>query len=116
MRYIWPLLAAACLLTAAPASAQSNVSAEICAGADDAANSPEQRIAACTDAITAAKDAPAGASAALTSRGSAYWYINKMAQAFSDLDRAVALDSKNARAFRERAIAYRTSGRLDRAL
>ena len=39
-----------------------------------------------------------------------------MSLAFADLDRAIALDPKNARAFRERSNSYRTTGRLDRAL
>ena len=116
MRRVLPLLATVCLLAVAPAYAQSTAGAEICAASDDAAVSPEQRIAACTAVIDAAKDRPAEASAALTHRGSANWYINKMSAAFADLDRAIALDANNARAFRERATAQRTAGRLDRAL
>ncbi len=53
---------------------------------------------------------------ALVNRGAAYWYMNKMSLAFADLDRAIALDPKNARAFRERSNAHRSAGRLDRAL
>ncbi len=45
-----------------------------------------------------------------------YWYVNKMQLALGDFDRAIALDPKNARAFRERANACRTIGRLDQAL
>jgi tetratricopeptide (TPR) repeat protein len=101
----------------APANAQSNANAEICAAADDSAHSPEQRVAACTALIDAAKDAPAATLAPLlVKRGAAYWYMNKTKLAFADFDRAIALDPKNARAFRERANAYRTDGRLDRAL
>src|SRR5487761_2345055 len=103
MRCPMPLLATVCLLAAiaAPAQAQSSANAEICAADDASAFSPEQRIAAC---------------AALVNRGAAYWYVNKMKAALDDLDRAIALDPKNARAFRERSNANRTSGRLDRAL
>ena len=39
-----------------------------------------------------------------------------MPLAFADLDRAIALDPKNSRAFRERSNSFRTTGRLDRAL
>ena len=118
MRCSMPLLATVCLLAAiaAPAQAQSNANAEICAADDASAFSPEQRIAACTALIEAAKDKPQDLAAALVNRGAAYWYVNKMKAAFDDLDRAVALDPKNARAFRERSNANRTSGRLDRAL
>ena len=66
--------------------------------------------------IEAAKDAPKELAAALVNRGAAYWYMNKMPQAFADLDRAIALDPKNARAFRERSNRHRSAGRLDRAL
>ena len=118
MRRSIPLLATACLLAAfaAPAQAQSNANADICAADDDSAFSPEQRIAACTALIEAAKDRPQDLAAALVNRGAAYWYANKMQRAFADLDRAIALDPKNARAFRERSNANRSSGRLDRAL
>ena len=37
-------------------------------------------------------------------------------QAFADLNRAIALDPNNARAFRERSNAYRSISKLDRAL
>jgi tetratricopeptide (TPR) repeat protein len=118
MRCSMPLLATVCLLAAiaAPAQAQSSANAEICAADDASAFSPEQRIAACTALIEAAKDKPQDLAAALVNRGAAYWYVNKMKAALDDLDRAIALDPKNARAFRERSNANRTSGRLDRAL
>jgi tetratricopeptide (TPR) repeat protein len=102
---------------ALPAFAQSNANTEICAAADDSAQSPVQRVEACTALIDAAKDAPAQTlSPLLVNRGAAYWYMDKMKAAFADFDRAIALDPKNARAFRERSNAYRSAGRLDRAL
>jgi tetratricopeptide (TPR) repeat protein len=114
------LLAAAGLITllgGSPSNGQSNANAAICAAGDDSAQSPEQRIAACTALIEAGKDAPAPElSALLTNRAAAYWYIDKMKQAFADLDRAIALDPKNARAFRIRARGDRLNGRLDKAL
>ena len=99
-----------------PAKAQSTANADICAATDGSAVTPEQRIAACTAMIETTKDAPVELSAILVNRGAAYWYINKMSQAFADLDRAIALDPKNALAFRERSNSHRTAGRLDRAL
>jgi tetratricopeptide (TPR) repeat protein len=95
--------------------ARSGTDDEICAATDDAV-SPEQRIAACTALVGKLKDQPRALSTALTNRGATYWYINKTELALPDLDRAVALDPTNARAFRERANAYRDSGRLDKAL
>ena len=114
-----PLLTAVCLLAAfaAPqAKAQTNPNADICAADDDSAYSPQQRIAACTALIEAAKDAPKELAAALVNRGAVYWYINKIPQALADLDRAIALDPKNARAFRERSNSHRSAGRIDLAL
>src|SRR5690348_16748272 len=114
-----PLLTAAFLLVAlaAPvAQAQLSPNADICAATDDSAYSPEQRIAACTALIEASKDQPAELVAALVNRGSAHYYVNRMPLAFADFDRAIALDPKNARAFRERSNSFRTTGRLDRAL
>jgi tetratricopeptide (TPR) repeat protein len=118
MRRLLPLLAAVCLSTfAAPsAMAQSNTNEIICVADDDSAFAPAQRIAACTALIAAAKDAPQDVATALVNRGIAYYYVNKMPLAFADFDRAIALDPKNARAFRERSNSHRTAGRLDRAL
>src|SRR5271165_2355918 len=117
MRRSLPVLVVMCLFTASaapPALAQANVNADICAQDDDSANSPEQRIAACTALIA---DAKGGAlAAALVNRGVAYYYINKMVLAFADFDRAIALDPNNVRAFRERSNSFRTVGKLDRAL
>ncbi len=117
MRSIFPLLAAGLLvvLAAPPALAQEGAKAEICAAGDDSAQSPTQRIAACNALIEASKD-DKELSRLLTNRGRAYWYVNKMKQAFADLDRAIALDAGNARAHRERAEANRTAGHLDHAL
>ena len=118
MRRLLPLLAAVCLSTfaAPPAMAQSNTNEIICAADDDSAFAPAQRIAACTALIAVAKDAPQDVVTALVNRGTAYYYLNKMPLAFADFDRAIALDPKNARAFRERSNSHRTAGRLDRAL
>ena len=122
MRRVLPLLATVCLLAVAPAYAQSTAGAEICAASDDAAVSPEQRIAACTAVIDAAKDRPAEASAALTHRGSANWYINKMSAAFADLDRAIAdfneaiRLSPRANFLTNRGDAYQNKGEIDRAI
>ncbi|MGH6665908.1 MAG: tetratricopeptide repeat protein, partial [Pseudolabrys sp.] len=117
MRHYLPLLAI-CFATAiaTPALAQTSANNDICAADNDSAFSPEQRVAACTAVIADAKDAPQALSAALVNRGNASWYINKTKTAFADFDRAIALDPKNARAFRERSNAFRSVGRLDRAL
>jgi tetratricopeptide (TPR) repeat protein len=109
---------------ATPAQAQDNskdntrdsTNAAICAPSDETAVSPEQRIAACTALTEKLKDQPQALAAALTDRGATYWYINRWDLAVKDLDRAIALDPNNARAFRERSNGYRTIGRLDRAL
>ena len=95
-------------------SARDSTNAAICAPSDETAVSPEQRIAACTALIDTLKDQPQALAAALTARGA--WYINKSDFALKDLDRAIAIDPNNARAFRERSNVYRTIGRLDRAL
>jgi len=100
----------------APVLAQSSANSDICAANDDSAFSPEQRIAACTALIAAARDAPQELAAAFVNRGRANWYMDKMQPAFADFDRAIALDPKSARAFRERSNAFRSAGRLDRAL
>ena len=108
-----------CLLAAfaaSPAGAQGNANATVCAADDDSAFSPEQRIAACNALINAARNAPKEVADALVNRGQAAWYADKMKQAFADLDRAIALDPNNARAFRERSNAYRSIGKLDSAL
>src|SRR5271155_1536293 len=108
-----------CLLTAfaaSPAGAQGNANATVCAADDDSAFSPEQRIAACNALIKAARNAPKEVAGALVNRGQAAWYADKMKQAFADLDRAIAVDPTNARASRERPNAYRTIGKLARAL
>jgi tetratricopeptide (TPR) repeat protein len=102
-------------ITFAVSPARSGTDDDLCAATDDAV-SPEQRIAACTALIGKLKDQPRALAAALTSRGATYWYIDKTDLALPDLDRAVALDPTNARAFRERANAYRDNGRLDKAL
>src|SRR5665213_4322393 len=121
MRRSLPLLAI-CFVTAmtatlaAPALAQTSANSDICAANDESAVSLEQRIAACTGVIADVKDAPQALSTALVNRGSASWTINKTQAAFADFDRAIALDPKNARAFRERSNAFRSVGRLDRAL
>src|SRR5277367_4287526 len=98
------------------ARAQGSANADICAGTNDAAYSPDQRIAACGALIDTLKDQPQALAAALVNRGATYWYVNKMQLSLGDFDRAIALDPKNARAFRERANACRTIGRLDQAL
>jgi tetratricopeptide (TPR) repeat protein len=119
MRRFLPSHAALCLLAAliaSPASAQGDANATVCAADDDSAFSAEQRIAACDAAINAAGNAPRKVAEALVDRGRAAWYADKMKQAFADLDRAIALDPNNARAFRERSNAWRSTGALDRAL
>jgi len=115
MRRSMPLLAV-CFAVAftVPVLAQSSANSDICAADDDSAFSPEQRVAACTAVIADGKDAPPAS--AFVNRGRANWYMNKMQAGFADFDRAIALDPKNARAFRERSNAFRSSGRLDRAL
>jgi tetratricopeptide (TPR) repeat protein len=109
-RVVLCLLAA---MAASPAGAQGNANATVCAADDDSAFSPEQRIAACDALIKAARNAPKEVADVLVNRGQAAWYADKMKQAFADLDRAIALDPNNARAFRERSNAYRSIGKLD---
>ena len=118
MRNILPLITAALLagLSASAVQAQSSANTEICAAGDASAYSAEQRIAACTALVDTLKDQPKELAGVLVSRGAVYYYVNKMQAAFADFDRAIALDSNNARAFRERANSYRTVGRIDRAL
>jgi tetratricopeptide (TPR) repeat protein len=118
MRTHLPLLAS-CLFVAfavAPATAQPSPNADICAADVSSAFSPQQRIAACTALIDAAKDTPKELAAELVNRGAAYWYMHKSTEALADFDRAIALDPQNARAFRERANSSRSAGRIDRAL
>ena len=113
------LLASFCLFVAcaaAPVDAQPNPDSDICAAADDGAFSPPRRVAACTALIEASKDAPKELAAALVNRGATFWYMNKIPEALADLDRAIALDPKNARAFRERSNSHGSAGRIDLAL
>jgi tetratricopeptide (TPR) repeat protein len=112
-RVVFYLVAA---FVASQAGAQGDANATVCAATDDSAFSPEQRIAACDALINAARNAPKEVADALVNRGQAAWYADKMKQAFADLDRAIALDPNNARAFRERSNAYRSIGKLDSAL
>jgi hypothetical protein len=84
-------------VAASPAAAQGNANAAVCAADDDSAFSPEQRIAACTALIKAARNAPKEVADALVNRGQAAWYADKMKQAFADLDRAIALERSAAR-------------------
>src|SRR4051812_14626458 len=109
---------AVCLLAAVavPQARAQGANNEICAADDASAYSPGQRIAACTALIKASEDQPAEQVAALINRGAAHYFINKMPAAFADFDRAIALDPKNSRAFRERSNSFRTVGRLDKAL
>src|SRR5580704_12802387 len=101
---------------AAPVLAQSSANSDICAADDGSAFSPEQRIAACTAVIADTKDAPQQLAPAFVNRGRAHWYTDKMQPAFADFVRAIALDPKNARAFRERSNAFRRAGWLEGAL
>ena len=119
MRFAFSLLAAGGLLAAlagSPALAQANANAEICAAGDNSSHSPQQRIAACTALITAAKDDNKALVDALVKRAGVYFYIDSMSEAFADLDRAIALDPKNAAAFRLRGESFRVIHRIDRAL
>ena len=118
MRIVLPFVAAVLLagLSASAGNAQSSADTEICAADDKAAYSPEQRIAACTTLVEAFKDQPKELADVLVRRGAVYYFVNRMTLAFADLDRAIALEPANARAFRERSNAHRTAGRLDRAL
>jgi tetratricopeptide (TPR) repeat protein len=127
MRRARPAFAAACLfsgfaglLAARAAQAQAQApgvtNAGICASTDDDAYPPQRRVEACSALIDTLADQPTALAAALVNRGTIYWYINKSQLALTDLDRAIALDPKNERAFRERSNTYRTVGRLDKAL
>lgn len=119
MRRALPLLVAVCLnvaFAAGEARAAPNGNAELCAAQGKDAVSPQQRIAACAALIEAAKDDTKALVAALIDRAAAMCGSHRAEQAPSDLDRAIALDPKNARAYRERAKCYRVIGRLDRAL
>ena len=72
MRHTMPSGVALCLLAAfagSPAGAQGNANATVCAADDDSAFSPEQRIAACSALIKAARKAPKEVADALVNRG-----------------------------------------------
>src|SRR3974390_2233848 len=109
-----PVIAALLLgvFAASAAHAEAGTNADICASSGDA-YTPQQQIAACSALIDSLKDQPQALAAALVNRGATYWYINQTQAALDDLDRAIALDPGNARAFRERANTYRTLRRLD---
>jgi tetratricopeptide (TPR) repeat protein len=113
------------LLTIAPfafaamphAKAEGAADTAVCASSDNAAYSAQQRIAACTALIEGGKnDRAPEFVAALVSRGVTYWHLDKMPLALADLNRAIALDPKNARAYRERSNIYRGNGNFDKAL
>ena len=119
MRSAYPLLAAAGLLAALagpPALAQSSPDAEICAADNYSPYSPQQRVAACTKLVEAAKDDTKALVDGLVKRGSVYFYMVWMKEAFADLNRAIALDPKNAAAYRMRGESYRVTNKIDRAL
>ncbi|WP_181183564.1 MULTISPECIES: tetratricopeptide repeat protein [unclassified Mesorhizobium] len=118
MRRLLLLAVAPLALAAMPhAKAEGAADTAICASSDDSAYSAQQRIAACTALIEGGKnDRSPDFVAALVSRGATYWNVDKMQLALADLSRAIALDPKNARAYRERSNIYRTSGNLDKAL
>ncbi len=120
MRCVLHVFTAACLLGAfaAPAAHADTIAsnADICASTDDSAFPPQRRISACSALIETLSDQPQALAAALVNRGAAHWSISETAVAVTDLDRAIALDPKNARAFRERSNAYRTLNRYDRAI
>ena len=118
MRHAIPIFAA-CLLALSAASAtraETSPNADICASTDAAPYSPEQRLAACGALIDTLNDQPQAQAAALVNRGATYWTIDKTDLALADFARAIALDPKNERAFRERSNAYRSIGQLDKAL
>jgi len=99
---------------AAQAQAPGVTNADICASTDDDAYPPQRRIEACSALIDTLSDQPTALAAALVNRGTVYWYINKTQLALTDLDRAIALDPKNARAFRERSNAFRSAAACSR--
>ena len=106
MRRILHAFSAACLLSiaATPAvHAAEATNSDICASTDDEAYPPQRRIRACSTLIEELRDQPRELAAALVNRGAIYWYINRMDSALTDLDRAIALEPTNARAFRERS-------------
>lgn len=118
MRRLLLLVVAPLALAAVPqAKAEGTADTAVCASEDNAAYSAQQRIAACTALIESGKnDRAPEFIAALVSRGVTYWNLDKMPLALADLNRAIALDPKNARAYRERSSIYRGNGNLDKAL
>jgi tetratricopeptide (TPR) repeat protein len=120
MRRVLHIFTTACLLGAfaAPvAYAETGTgTADICASTDNAAYPPERRISACSALIETLTDQPQALAAALVNRGAIYWSIKSNDRALTDLDRAIALDPANPRAFVERSNTYRTMGRLDKAI
>ncbi len=72
---------------------------------------PSELISACTAAIEQAANSPRDQSAALVTRADAHARTSGgLTQALKDLDRAIALDGRNARAYRLRGDLVREAG------
>src|SRR6185369_3462791 len=101
----------AVLALALPAAAQPGPDACVA----DTKASPDDQVASCT-AIIAANASPQDVAAALVQRGLAYEQQGQRAKAQADIERAIALDAGNARAFRARAEIFRRMGEFDKSI
>ena len=109
---LWALLILSFALPVC-AWAQSAPDAVFCAGS---AGTDDDRIAACTRAITAGKLSTADLAITFYNRGNAWHAKGDNDRAIADYTEAIRLDPREARAFNNRAVAWQAKGEYDRAI
>jgi lipoprotein NlpI len=92
--------------------AQSTSDVDLCAGSGIV----DDRIVACTSAITSRKLSPANLSITFNSRGIAWHDKGDNDRAIADFNEAIRLNPKDADTFGNRGIAWRNKGDNDRAI
>jgi tetratricopeptide (TPR) repeat protein len=114
-KHLWPVILAIGVLGAAPAFAQTASERRQCEGEDGA--TVEQRIAACSAIIKAAKgDKTERLAETYDHRGVAYRMQGDFNLAIQDYSQAIKLNPKLAQAYNNRGVAYDHKGDFDDAL
>lgn len=114
-KHLLPAIVAIGVLGAGPAFAQSTQERRQCEGEDGA--TLEQRIAACSGIIKAAKgDKGDKLAEVYDHRGAAYRMQGELNLAIQDYNQAIKLNPKLAQAYNNRGVAYDHKGDFDRAI